>query len=217
MEWASQNFPYKQFIYPMLLDQLQNYRLYLVSKSPRRAALLKSMDIDFEVLVSDVNETYDDSFTPEQVAEYLSEIKLTGVDRSQYPACALFVTCDTIVVVGDRILGKPKDASEATDMLALLSGREHRVITGITVATPSQQLTAHKVTYVQFDDMSDDEIAYYVNRYAPTDKAGAYGVQEWIGCVGIKSISGSFYNVMGLPTKLLWNMLKQLLAGENAG
>ena len=195
----------------MLLSKLKNYRIFLVSKSPRRAALLTDMDIPFEVMTADVDESYDPMLPPEQVAEYLSQIKLTGIDRSRYPENTIFITCDTIVVTDSEILGKPKDAAEAVRMLQTLSGREHRVITGVTVATPSQQLTSHRVTKVHFDTLLPEEIDYYVNQYKPTDKAGAYGVQEWIGCVGITAIEGSFYNVMGLPTKLLWDMLKKMI------
>ena len=195
----------------MLIDQLKNYHIYLVSKSPRRAALLTDMDVPFEVMTSGVDESYDPTLPPEQVAEYLSQIKLTGIDRSRYSENTIFITCDTIVVTDTEILGKPKDAAEAVDMIAKLSGREHRVITGVTVATPSRQLTSHRTTKVHFDTLSAEEIDYYVNKYMPTDKAGAYGVQEWIGCVGITAIEGSFYNVMGLPTKLLWDMLKQIV------
>ena len=195
----------------MLLSKLKNYRIYLVSKSPRRAALLTDMDVPFEVMTSDVDESYDPTLPPEQVAEYLSQIKLTGIDRSRYPENTIFITCDTIVVTDSEILGKPKDAAEAVRMLQTLSGREHRVITGVTVATPSQQLTSHCVTKVHFDTFSPEEIDYYVKQYKPTDQAGAYGVQEWIGCVGITAIEGSFYNVMGLPTKLLWDMMKKMI------
>ena len=169
------------------------------------------MDVPFEVMTSDVDESYDPTLPPEQVAEYLSQIKLTGIVRSRYPENTIFITCDTIVVTDTEILGKPKDAAEAVDMIAKLSGHEHRVITGVTVATPSRQLTSHRTTKVHFDTLSAEEIDYYVNKYMPTDKAGAYGVQEWIGCVGITAIEGSFYNVMGLPTKLLWDMLKQII------
>ena len=195
----------------MLLNQLSPYKIFLVSKSPRRASLLASMDIPFEVMTADVDESYDPSLSPEQVAEYLSQIKLSGIDRHRYDEHTIFITSDTIVVVGDSILGKPKDAAEAKAMLVQLSGQAHDVITGVTVATPSKQLTSHRTTKVHFDKLSSEEIDYYVNKYMPTDKAGAYGVQEWIGCVGITAIEGSFYNVMGLPTKLLWDMLKQLV------
>jgi len=115
------------------------------------------------------------------------------------------------VVVDNVILGKPKSESEAVEMLKMLSGKEHKVITGVTVATPNRQITSHRVTKVCFSQLSEDEIDYYVRTYRPMDKAGAYGVQEWIGCVGIDGIEGSFYNVMGLPTKLLWEMLKGII------
>lgn len=195
----------------MLLSNLSSRKIYLVSKSPRRASLLQSMGIQFEVVTSNVDESYEDSLAPTQVAEYLSQIKLSGIDMQQYDDKSIFITCDTIVVVDDQILGKPKDKADAVRMLEMLSEREHQVITGVTVATKSQQITSHRSTNVVFDTLSSEEIEYYVNTYKPMDKAGAYGVQEWIGCIGINAIDGSFYNVMGLPTKLLWDMLKEIL------
>lgn len=195
----------------MLLHSLSSHKVYLVSKSPRRASLLQSMGIEFEVVTSNVEESYDTSLLPEQVAEYLSQIKLTGIDMQQFDDNAIFITCDTIVVVDNQVLGKPKNEEEAVHMLELLSGKEHQVITGVTVATPNRKLTSHRSTKVVFDALAPEEIDYYVKTYKPLDKAGAYGVQEWIGCIGINAIVGSFYNVMGLPTKLLWDMLKEIL------
>jgi len=194
----------------MLLDELKNYTVYLASKSPRRRELMAGMGIRFEVVTFDVEESYDPTLPPEEVVQYLSRLKLSPVDMSQYDPKTLFVACDTIVVVDGHILGKPRDAQEAREMLRSLSGRTHKVLSGLTVATPQRSLTNYCSTEVLFETLSDEVIDHYIQQYRPYDKAGAYGVQEWIGYVGISSIHGSFYNVMGLPTCLLWKMLKEL-------
>lgn len=193
----------------MLLDELKNYKIYLASKSPRRRELLTDMGIDFEVFSTEVEESYDPSLSPAEVVQYLSRLKLSTIDLSQYPANTIFIACDTIVVIDGHIIGKPKDDEEAMAMLRQLSGHTHTVLSGLTVATPARMLTDYRSTEVTFADLSDSEMQYYVQQYKPLDKAGAYGVQEWIGCVGIKSITGSFYNVMGLPTRLLWELLQR--------
>ena len=195
----------------MLLDELKNYKIYLASKSPRRRELLADMGIDYEQLSAEVEESYDPSMPPADVVQYLSRLKLSAVDFSQYPANTIFITCDTIVVADGQILGKPKDDEEALQMLRQLSGHTHKVLSGLTVATPARMLTDYRSSEVVFAELSEAEIEYYVRQYRPLDKAGAYGVQEWIGCVGISSINGSFYNVMGLPTRLLWMMLEKLV------
>lgn len=195
----------------MLLDELKNYKIYLASKSPRRRELLADMGIDYELLSAEVEESYDPSMPPAEVVQYLSRLKLSAVDVSQYPANTIFIACDTIVVADGQILGKPKDDEEALQMLRQLSGHTHTVLSGLTVATPARMLTDYRSSEVVFAELSEAEIEYYVRQYRPLDKAGAYGVQEWIGCVGISSINGSFYNVMGLPTRLLWMMLEKLV------
>ncbi len=200
----------------MLLDELKKYKIYLCSKSPRRHELLADMGINFEFLSTNVEEKHPDTSDPVIVAEYLSKLKLSPIDYSLYPEKTLFIACDTIVVLGDKILEKPKDENEAMAMLHDLSGHTHTVISGLTVATPNKSITSHRKTEVRFSQLSDDEIRYYVNIYKPLDKAGAYGVQEWIGNIGIESINGSFYNVMGLPTKLLWEMLMEAVKNEEA-
>ena len=184
-------------------------KIYLASKSPRRNELLRGMGFDFEVMPTNVQEAYPAGLSPAEVAEYLSALKLSTIDFQQFPKGSLFIACDTIVVVGDEILGKPKDADDAYRMLRLLSGREHEVISGLTVMTEAKKLTKHRTTKVKFRELSDEEIHYYIENYKPFDKAGAYGVQEWIGYVGIEYIDGSYYNVMGLPTQLLWQMLAE--------
>lgn len=196
----------------MLLEELQNYKIYLCSKSPRRHELLTEMGLDYEYLSTDVVEKHPDTSDPVVVAEYLSQLKLSPVRMDEYPDHTVFIACDTIVVMGNDILEKPKDKDDAVRMLHQLSGDVHTVISGLTVATPRMQFTSHQKTSVRFAALSDEEISYYVEHYQPFDKAGAYGVQEWIGNVAIESIEGSFYNVMGLPTCLLWKMLKKLTA-----
>lgn len=195
----------------MLLDELKNYKIYLASKSPRRRELLAGMGVDFEILSTDVEESYDSSLTPAEVVQYLSKLKLSTLNMADYPANTIFIACDTIVVIDGQVIGKPHDNAEAVAMVRALSGRTHTVYSGLTVATPQRALVDYRATEVTFEKLSEEEIEYYVSTYKPLDKAGAYGVQEWIGCVGIKTIEGSFYNVMGLPTRLLWEMLKQVV------
>ncbi|MBP5205494.1 MAG: septum formation protein Maf [Bacteroidales bacterium] len=195
----------------MLLDELKNYKIYLASKSPRRRELLADMGIDYELLATEVEESYDPLMPPAEVVQYLSRLKLSAVDFAQYPANTIFIACDTIVVMDGRILGKPKDDEDALLMLRQLSGHTHTVLSGLTVATPNRSLTDYRSTEVAFAEIPEEELQYYVDHYRPLDKAGAYGIQEWVGNIGIQSIHGSFYNVMGLPTCLLWKMLKELV------
>jgi septum formation protein len=192
----------------MLLDKLADYQIFLASKSPRRHELLAGMGISFQYLETKVEELYPEHLTPVQVAEHLSQLKMSGIKRSTYPDKSIFITCDTIVVLHNTIIGKPKDRKEALTFLRRLSGRTHQVISGLTVATPHHISTEHSTTRVRFASLTEDQIQYYINQYLPLDKAGAYGVQEWLGYVGIEAIEGSFYNVMGLPTQLLWQMLE---------
>lgn len=195
----------------MLLKQLEQYKIYLVSKSPRRHQLLNDMGINFEFMPVKVKEFYPDNLTPVEIAEYLSQLKLSTVRMEEYLEKTLFIACDTIVVLDDEVIGKPAGEAGAIAMLKKLSGHEHTVISGLTVATPQRSITSSKKTLVKFKEFTDEEIIYYVKQYKPFDKAGAYGVQEWIGFTGIEYINGSFYNVMGLPTKLLWDILETII------
>jgi septum formation protein len=183
-------------------------KIFLVSKSPRRKQLLEEMGFTFETFTTDVEEVYPGHFTPPQIAEYLSQLKLAPINFSEYPKDSLFISCDTIVVLEDKILGKPKNVAEATSMLQQLSGKIHLVISGITVATTKKRITKHSITEVTFKLLSGKEIEYYITHYQPFDKAGAYGIQEWIGLIGVTSIRGCFYNVMGLPTQLVGEVLR---------
>jgi septum formation protein len=194
----------------MLLTELQQYKIYLASKSPRRRELLAGMGVDFEILKTDVEESYDPSWSPEEIVVHLSRLKLSPIDKTQYDPQTIFIACDTIVVVNGKIIGKPKDKEEAINMLRALSGNSHTVYSGLTVSTPRKSLTDYRATDVFFDDLTDEMIQYYIDTYKPFDKAGSYGVQEWIGYVGIREMHGSYYNVMGLPTRLLWQMLLEI-------
>lgn len=194
----------------MILDTLKQYKIYLASKSPRRRELLAGMGVDFEVMKTDVEESYDPSWSPEEIVMHLSRLKLTPVDMTLYEPNTVFIACDTIVVVDGQIIGKPKDTEDAKRMLNMLSGHSHTVYSGLTVATPRKRLTDYRATEVVFDELTDEMIRYYIETYQPFDKAGSYGVQEWIGIVGIREVRGSYYNVMGLPTRLLWKMLEEV-------
>ena len=182
--------------------------IFLVSKSPRRKQLLKQMRLRFKVLHTEVEEIYPKHLTPTQIAEYLSQLKITPINFSEYFENDLFISCDTIVVLENRILGKPKTEAEAVAMLQQLSGKVHQVISGITVASAAGiTTTRHCITEVTFKPLTEAEIQYYITHYKPYDKAGAYGIQEWIGLIGVTSIHGCYYNVMGLPTQVLREMI----------
>lgn len=194
-----------------LLERLKDYVVFLASKSPRRHQLLTSLGIDFQCLKLDVEESYPEGLSPVEVAEFLSKLKLSLVKWSELSSNAIVITCDTIVVIDKHILGKPKDEQEAILFLKLLSGKKHTVISGLTVATTNKIITSHCETKVYFNTFKNEEIEYYVRNYSPLDKAGAYGIQEWIGLMGMEKIEGCFYNIIGLPTRLLWNMLENII------
>lgn len=182
-------------------------RIILASNSPRRRELLAGLDIDFEVRVKEgIDEAYPASLPMEQIPQYISRAKSQAYDLAPDE---LLITADTIVWTEGRVLGKPSSLTEAEHMLHLLSGCTHQVVTGVTLATTEWTTSFSAVTDVTFAALTDDEVHYYVQRYAPMDKAGAYGVQEWIGYVGVTSLSGSYYNVMGLPVQRLYAELKK--------
>lgn len=194
----------------MLLEEIRDYKIYLASQSPRRRELLAGMGFDFEVMPTHVPEIYPDTLPPAEVVKYLSQLKLSTIDFENFPENSLFIACDTIVVLGDKILEKPENEEDAFKMLKELSGKEHAVMSGLTVMTRTHRATRHAESQVKFRAFTDEELRYYIQNYKPFDKAGAYGIQEWIGYVGIEYIHGSFYNVMGLPTQVLWQMLCEI-------
>lgn len=191
------------------LDKLKRYRIILASASPRRKELLSKLDIDFTVKVlHDVDESFPASQPVVQVPQYISRKKADAY-RQEMQDNDMVITADTVVAVGRRILGKPKSAEEARVMLKLLSDRYHRVVTGVTIMTAKRTETFATVSRVRFTRLNDEEIDYYISKYKPFDKAGAYGIQEWIGMVGITELNGSYFNVMGLPVQRLYAKLKE--------
>lgn len=185
-----------------------NYKLILASSSPRRRLLMQEAGFRFEVKVKNIQEVWQPDMEVEKVPEYLAGLKAEAFKKDLLPE-ELVITADTVVCLDNRILGKPVSREKAIDMLHALSGKKHTVITGVCLTTLEKQMRFSSFTDVWFKELSDDEIIYYVDTYHPFDKAGAYGIQEWIGYVGIRRIEGSFYNVMGLPIQQLYETLKQ--------
>ena len=195
----------------LLQDRLKNYRLILASASPRRHELLAACDLDFTLAEKfECEECFPADLEADKVAEYLSQLK-----SNAYPHTLgerdILLTADTVVILGDKILGKPHSAEEAVEMISMLSGATHKVVTGVTLRTPERTVSFSAESLVSFRALEKEEISYYVEKYRPMDKAGAYGIQEWIGYIGIEGIEGSFYNVMGLPTQRLYQALKELI------
>ena len=182
-------------------------KIILASKSPRRKQLMTDLGVDFEIRIREVEEVYPNNLPAEDVAEYLAVLKSGPFDDLQ-PGEVL-VTSDTVVVVDDKVLGKPKSQEEAIEMIASMSGRAHEVISGVSLKSIDKQVSFSVTTQVYFKPLKEEWIRYYVEKYQPLDKAGAYGIQEWIGQVGIDKIEGSFYNVVGLPTTELYEALDQ--------
>ncbi|MGP1350187.1 MAG: Maf-like protein [Hoylesella marshii] len=193
--------------------QTVSYKMVLASNSPRRRELLAGLDIPFEVRVADgIDESYPETIPAHEVARYIAGKKAAAYCKT-IADDELVITADTVVVVGEKVLGKPKDAEEACSMLRELSGKIHRVITGVCLITRQEKRLFDVTTYVTFKPLTEEEIRYYVNRYRPMDKAGAYGVQEWIGYIGVTNLSGSYYNVMGLPVQRIYQELNSLTGG----
>ena len=193
-----------------MLENLNKYKIILASNSPRRKELLSGLGVDYEVkTLPDVDESYPDGLSGEEIAKHIARGKAEAY-RSLIQADELVITADTIVWLDGTVMGKPKDEEEAKDMLMRLSGKTHQVITGVCLTTASTQKTFATVTDVTFATLTDEEVDYYVTRYQPMDKAGSYGVQEGIGFVGVENLSGSYFNVMGLPIQRLYTELKKL-------
>ena len=196
----------------MILHQrLKSYHLILASQSPRRQQLLSEAGLEYELSPRfECEEIFPNDLPASEVAEYLSRLK-----SEAYPQVLadgdILLTADTVVVAEERILGKPTDKDDAFAMLRMLSGREHEVITGVTLRSTKQTKSFSAHSKVRFRQLSDEEIAYYIETYSPMDKAGSYGIQEWIGYVGIESIEGSFFNVMGLPIQRVWCELEKFI------
>lgn len=195
----------------MILDKLNHHRLILASASPRRQQLLKELGLNFEVRVPQLDESFPKQLQREEIALFLSRLKADSIPASEFAGNTIVIAADTIVWLEGEVLPKPKNAAEAVAMLTKLSGKSHEVITGVTLRNRQHSTSFYSLTRVYFKQLTLDEIEYYVDVYRPYDKAGAYGIQEWIGYTGIEKIEGSYYNVMGLPVEKLYSVLQDFM------
>ena len=192
----------------MLREKLKNHNIILASGSPRRQAFFKELNLDFTIQVKAVDETYPSNLKRSEITDYLSQLKASVfVDLDEND---ILITSDTIVWKDEKALGKPKDFGEAKEMLQNLSGQMHEVITSVCFTSKEFQKTVNDVTKVWFKNLSEEEIDFYIKNYKPFDKAGSYGIQEWIGYIGIAKIEGCYFNVMGLPTRLVYKTLTEI-------
>ncbi len=192
------------------LENIQHYKIVLASNSPRRRELLSGLNLEYTVRVlPDIDESYPDTLKGEEIPMYISREKAKAY-RNSMAEDELIITADTVVCINEKVLGKPRTQEEAKEMLRELSGKTHQVITGVCLMTCGLQRTFSATTQVAFDVLTEDEIEFYVEKFRPLDKAGAYGVQEWIGFVGVSRLEGSYFNVMGLPVQRLYQELKKL-------
>lgn len=185
-------------------------RIILASQSPRRKQLLEWAEIPFDVIVKETDEMYPSHLPVEQVPVYIARNKALAIEE-ELTHERIIVAADTIVVLNDTIIGKPKDRNDAVKIIQTLSGQQHLVITGVVIIKGEREMAFSDITKVQFHPLTHDEICFYVDKYKPYDKAGAYAIQEWIGVVGIHSINGDFYNVMGLPVSRVVRALKEMM------
>lgn len=188
---------------------LGKHKLVLASKSPRRNELLKGLGVAFTVRTKDTEESFPDDMDPFEVAGFLSKKKAAAF-FDELAVDEILITADTVVILDGKILNKPVDKREAFEMIASLSGKVHHVVTGITIGSASNHVTMQDSVKVYFKTLTKQEIVYYIEKFQPFDKAGAYGIQDWIGYIAVNSIEGSFYTVMGLPVHLIYQELKKL-------
>ena len=193
----------------MLNEKFKNHRIILASGSPRRQQFLKELDVDFEIQLKDIEEIYPEHLQAEEITNFLAKLKASAfvLDLQEND---ILITSDTIVWLNNKALGKPKDYEDAFKMLTEMSGTTHKVITSVCIKTTNKESVFYEETLVTFTKLSSDEIKYYLNNYQPFDKAGSYGIQEWIGLVAIEKIEGSYANVVGLPTHRLYEELMKL-------
>jgi len=192
-----------------MLENLANRHIILASRSPRRRNLLKQLGLEFTEISAEIEETYPDGLSPDEIAVYLAEKKASHVGKWFEDPGNIVITADTLVFIDGMILGKPEDTKHAKEMLEQLSGKMHQVVTGICLRSRDKSTTFTSWTNVYFKELSPEEIDYYLEHYQPYDKAGSYGIQEWIGYIGITRIEGSYFNVMGLPVQKLYEELSR--------
>lgn len=193
----------------MLKNKLQKYKLILASGSPRRKQFFKDLDLDFEIRLKEIEEIYPSELKAEKITNYLAELKAKAFE-GELKENEILITSDTIVWFNDKALGKPKDVQDAFTILKSLSNATHEVITSVCFKTVDNTAVLYEITKVTFNELSDEAIWYYIENYKPFDKAGAYGIQEWIGFVGVSKIEGSYANVMGMPTDKVYEYLMKL-------
>ncbi|MDN3493347.1 Maf-like protein [Winogradskyella bathintestinalis] len=193
----------------MLKDKLKDFNIILASASPRRHAFLKAMHLDFDIQLKPVDEIYPEHLKREEITDFLAKLKAEPFTES-LRSKDILITSDTIVWLGGNAIGKPKDEDDAFHMIKSLSNKVHEVVTSVCFTLKSEQRIVNTVTEVTFKALTDDEIRYYIHNFKPMDKAGAYGIQEWIGAIAITSIKGSYNNVVGLPTHLLYETLNTI-------
>ncbi len=192
----------------MLKEKLKNYKIILASASPRRQEFFKDLNLDFEIQIKKIEEIYPSALKASQITDYLSQLKASAF--TDLKENDVLITSDTIVWCNEKALGKPKNYEEAQEMLQSLSGAIHEVITSVCFTSNTFQKTVHDVTKVWFKILSHEEIEYYIKTYKPYDKAGGYGIQEWIGYIGVEKIEGCYFNVMGLPVRLVYKTLSEI-------
>lgn len=192
-----------------MLKNLEKYTLILASGSPRRQQFFLDLDLKFEIRLKEIDEVYPTHLKAEEITNYLSELKANAFD-GELEKNEILITSDTIVWHQNKALGKPKNETDAIAMLQSMSGQTHDVITSVTFKTDLKINTLFEITKVTFSPITDEEIAYYISKYKPLDKAGSYGIQEWIGLIAISKIEGSYTNVVGLPTEKVFNYLKNI-------
>ena len=193
----------------MLNEKFNKHRIILASGSPRRQQFLKELDVDFEIQLKDIEEIYPEHLQAEEITNFLAKLKASAF-VADLKENDILITSDTIVWLNNKALGKPKDYDDAFEMLTEMSGTTHKVITSVCLKTTDKEIIFYEETLVTFTKLSSDEIKYYLNNYKPFDKAGSYGIQEWIGLVAIEKIEGSYANVVGLPTHRLYEELMKL-------
>ena len=193
----------------MLKEKLKNYKIILASGSPRRQQFFKDLDLDFEIRLKEIDEIYPENLQAENITNYLAELKAASFE-GEIAENEIVITSDTLVWLNNRALGKPKNYEDAFNIIKLISGTTHEVYTSVCFATNVSKRTIFDVTKVTFKHLTDGEIHFYLENFKPFDKAGGYGIQEWIGLIGITKIDGSYSNVVGLPTEKVYDFLNNL-------
>jgi septum formation protein len=193
-----------------VIDNLNNYNIILASRSPRRQQLLRELGLKFNIVIKDYNEIYPEGLKGEEIARYVCREKAM-VFKNEISDNEIVITADTIVWCNNKVLGKPLDYEDAVSILEEISGNTHEVITGVCIYSYYKEITFSVSTKVTFDTLSGEEISYYIDKFKPYDKAGAYGIQEWIGIIACSHIEGSYFNVVGLPVQRLYRELERFI------